>query len=336
MKRIRWQPIARWGLPLLCTPLLLTGCSNGSGSPTAVSQSPTLSVYLKDAPGAVDSVWVQIDDIKLVGDSGSVSVLAAPTGLINVTALQDSVTALTSAMPVDSGTYSQVRFVLGGAVLETVGGGVYVMGSATPPNGMQATGTLMCPSCAQSGLKVQLSEPVDIVAGGNGLLLDFDVSQSFGHQAGASGRWIMHPVIHGATASPGSIEGGNVGGTIAGTVVLGTDSAGDTLSIPACGGDSALTLETFVPMATATTLTDSAGNALAFSGETDSTGVFKVDVSQFDTYSLGYQATTPFDSTQLNWTATVAPTQATVDSANAKVNGVTYTITGVTCSALTQ
>ena len=31
------------------------------------------------------------------------------------------------------------------------------------------------------------------------VLVDFDVSQSFGHQAGNSGRWVMHPVIKGAT-----------------------------------------------------------------------------------------------------------------------------------------
>ena len=29
----------------------------------------------------------------------------------------------------------------------------------------------------------------------NILLVDFDVAQSFGHQAGGSGRWVMHPVV---------------------------------------------------------------------------------------------------------------------------------------------
>ncbi len=335
MRPFRQKTITRWGFPLLFGCLLASGCDSTS-SPT-INQKPTLSVYLKDGPGAVDSAWVQIDDITLVGDSGSVSVLDAPTDLINVTALQDSVTTLTAAMPIDSGTYSEVRFVLGGAVLMTSGGGVYATSGMTPPNGMMPTGLLQCPSCAQSGLKVKLSDALHASDGATGLLLDFDVSQSFGRAAGMSGRWVMHPVILGAMAEPGSIEQGQVGGTIMGTVALGTDTLGDAIVIPACGQDSSDTsLETFVPTATATTLMDTDGNPLAFSGETDENGSFKIDVLKLDTYDLGFAAETPFDSTKLVWQATVDPSQATVDSMTTQVDSVAYTITGVTCEAISQ
>ncbi len=337
MKGIRWHSSARWGLPVMGACLLAAACSNTS--PTSVPMTSRMSVYLRDAPasGSVDSVWVQINDVQLVGDTGSVSVLTAPTGLINVTALRDTVATLTAGMQVDSGSYSQVRFVLGGAVLETTTGEVYTMGGVTPPDGLSSTGTLQCPSCAQSGLKVILPGSVHVGMGSdNGLLLDFDVSQSFGHQAGNSGMWVMHPVILGAVAAPGTIKGGGVGGTISGTVVLGTDSAGNAITLPVCGLDSAVaSLTDFVPTATTTTVTDSAGNDIMFSGQTDSTGVFKIKVPTYDTYSLGFTAQTPVDSMQLNWQATVTPAQATVDSTQAVVDSVTYTVTGVTCTAVT-
>ncbi len=333
---ILWKRIARWGLPLVCGSLALSACNNAVSPNTGGTpgSSPQLSVYLKDAAGNVDSVWVQINDIMLAGDSGSVSVLSAPTGLINITSLQDSVTTLTADQQVDSGSYNQVRFVLGGAVLETTGGDVYATSGVTPPDGLQATGTLMCPSCAQSGLKVQLAQPIKVTGGSNGLLLDFDVAESFGHQAGKSGKWIMHPVIHGTTGSPGAITGGTVGGTIMGHVVLGTDSLGDTLSIPVCGSDSTSSLSAFVPTATTTTLTDSAGDSLVFSGMVTDSSTFKIDVTSYDTYALGFQAETPFDSTKLVWQASVSPSQAVVDSTNTSVGNVTYTITGATCEPI--
>ena len=59
-----------------------------------------------------------------------------------------------------------------------------------------AEGSLHAPSYAQSGLKVQmtggalvLDTPMKI------LLVDFDVTQSFGH---AASGWVMHPVVTGA------------------------------------------------------------------------------------------------------------------------------------------
>lgn len=67
-------------------------------------------------------------------------------------------------------------------------------------------GTLIMPSVAQAVLKVNL--PGDrLFVDGNAqtLLVDFDVSQSFGQQAGESGSWVMHPVIQ-ATEVPNDTE----------------------------------------------------------------------------------------------------------------------------------
>jgi hypothetical protein len=330
----------RWGVALLTATVALGACDDSVTEPPANGAS-TLSVFLKDKAGDVDSVWVQVDDVVLQGDDGGVSLLDAPTELLNITALTDSTTPLVQDLAVDSGSYREVRFMIGGAVLQSGSGDVYVLGDVEHPHGLAATGDLMCPSCAQTGIKVKLSDDVELGEGDNGLLLDFDVSQSFGHQAGKSGKWVMHPVIHGATGEPGEMEDDEAGGEIHGTVAMGTDDQGDPLTIPMCGGEDR-TLEEFVPLATATTLTDDEGAALVFSGETevddggepeDGAGstTFEIDVTGLDTFTLGYQAETTFDEEKLVWTASVEPTEVTLDEGNDEASDVAYTVDGVTC-----
>ena len=52
------------------------------------------------------------------------------------------------------------------------------------------------PSYAQSGLKVNLpGGSVKLDGEQTVVLVDFDVSQSFGKEAGASDRWVMSPVL---------------------------------------------------------------------------------------------------------------------------------------------
>src|SRR6185503_15979159 len=144
-----------------------------------------------DAPGDVDSVWVEISEIYLQG-SGRTTLLseedAEGLGLIELTRLAGTTLELASDVTIDAGHYGQLRFVVEGAVLETEGGAVYTF-NAAHPHGVAATGPLTCPSCTTSGLKVLLPGEVGNFEGGssNIVLLDFDVSQSFGHEAG--GGW---------------------------------------------------------------------------------------------------------------------------------------------------
>ncbi len=65
------------------------------------------------------------------------------------------------------------------------------------PEGREADDVLelQCPSCATSGLKVDLPPGTTVEGDENIVLADFDVEQSFGHAAGQSGKWVMHPVI---------------------------------------------------------------------------------------------------------------------------------------------
>ena len=323
------RTFARLGLPALVLSVAVAACDDTPTDGDMADGQGQMSVYLTDHPGDVDSVWVQVNDVELVGEDVTVSLLEEPTGLINLIQLQDSATALAEGVTVDAGTYTQVRFILGSGVLQSSDGGVHVFGGAEHPNGMDATGSLLCPSCVQSGIKVRLPGGVEIAEGDDaGLLMDFDVSQSFGHQAGQSGRWVMHPVILGLAADPGAIEGDDAESTISGTVNLATD-----VTIPTCGGEER-TLEEFVPRASATTLTDDEDNPLEFSGETEEDGMFEIEVLGVDTYTLGYQAETTFDAEKLVWTADVdepASGEVTIDAEGSEVDGVVYTISDVAC-----
>ncbi len=58
-----------------------------------------------------------------------------------------------------------------------------------------ADGLLNMPSFAQSGAKVLLNG-LQVTGGQQVLLLDFNVEESFGQEAGMSGMWVMEPVIH--------------------------------------------------------------------------------------------------------------------------------------------
>jgi hypothetical protein len=297
----------------------------------------TLSVYLTDAPGDVADVWIEIDDIILQGGpEGPLSLLEEPVGPVSLLDLQDEVMLLVEELELEAGTYAQLRFRLGGAVLETVGGSVYAFGGMEHPDGLPVTGTLMCPSCAQSGLKVTFPGGIVIGEGANGILLDFDVAQSFGRQAGQSGRWVMRPLIKGIAVSPGDMDGNGdlPGGRIEGTVALAVDpeSGEPLLALPVCGvGEDAVTrtLADFVPRATTTTVLDE-GEPIAFVGSTTAAGAFQVNVLHEDSYALDHWNEIVLNGWILTWQAQVAPATVNVEEGEV-VGGVTYTITAASC-----
>ncbi len=177
-------------------------------SPTGL-RTGTMNLYLTDAPGDVLSAVVTIDRIYLQADSGDTSeriVLREDDVTTDLLTLVDSTQALIEGAQVPVGRYSQLRFVISGAyiVVEGEGGTTEVYASsptyAALPAGTTVTGTLQMPSFAQSGLKVQLPDDAVVVAedGTVNLVVDFDVAQSFGKAAGASGRWVMTPVLQGS------------------------------------------------------------------------------------------------------------------------------------------
>ena len=309
--------------PLVLLLLLAVGCSDATRSETAL-----VSLALTDNPGDVDSVWVELREIYLQGGGagGRVTLLsegdAAGLGLIELTQLAGTTLDLVSDVEISAGNYGQLRFVVDGAVLETEEGDVFTL-NAEHPHGAIATGSLTCPSCTNTGIKVLLPGDVANLDGGaHVIVLDFDVSQSFGHPTGQPTAWVMHPVIRGAELG--------FTGTVSGVVDVERDTNGDPLvTIPECPAGTERDVTAFVPQAVAQTLTDDLGDPLTATTAVAGDGSFSFTYLSPDQYDLGYVADIDFGGSTLTFAA-AGP--GIVDVTNAAALEVEYTITSATCS----
>ena len=316
MKRIQRSRLAL----LAGIALIGAACDDGSGP-----QIANVSLALTDAPGDVDSVWVEISEIYLQGTGGRTTLLseddAADLGLIELTQLAGTTLDLVSDVAIDAGNYGQLRVVVEGAVLEAEGGEVFTF-NATHPYGTPTTGALTCPSCSETGIKVLLpGEIANLEAGAHIIVLDFDVSQSFGHGTGG-GDWVMHPVIRGV-----EIE---FSGAVTGTVDVARDGEGNPLvTIPECPAGTPRGLSAFVPVAVAETLTDDLGDPLAATTSVGEDGSFAFPYLYPDAYDLGYETDIEVDGSTLTFVATAPGIVNVTDGGGVEV---TYTITTAACS----
>jgi hypothetical protein len=201
---------------LLTVALLpLMGCGGGEGKVT---------LLLTDAPGdALKTAVVTISEIHLKGDDdgddddnggdiekagngdkgGRVVLLDEPV-TVSLLELANSTSELVSEVVVPNGDYSEIRFIITGGYVEAnnADGSTTLFASSDDyaglPDGAKVGGRLHMPSYGSSGLKVKFSEKLSIEGEQKVLLVDFDVAQSFGKEAGNSGRWVMRPVIKAA------------------------------------------------------------------------------------------------------------------------------------------
>lgn len=246
----------------------VTGCSKNNGGMTSTGTGH-VSLALTDAPSAdLSSAVVTISKIYLVGNAadstnanGQVVLMSTPV-TTDLLTLSNNLQSLVDSATVPAGTYSQLRFVVDGAYITVASAQGNMTTYATqgyqnaPPN---AVGTLKCPSCSQSGIKVNLNGGVTVAAGQQtDLLVDFNVSDTFGHQAGQSGMWVMHPTLN-ATQTQ-----------LAGTVNVSLSLA-DTVTLPTIG-TQALTLGDFkAELKSATADPTSTGVEIPFTASSDST-----------------------------------------------------------------
>jgi hypothetical protein len=301
---------------------------------TGVEDGARVSVYLTDAPGDVDKVWVKIDGITLIGEEQEdVALLGDFEELILVSELVGQARQIVDDAAVDPDTFQQLRLLIGGAVLLTGDGGVYAMEGTELPDGVsdEDVGVLQCPSCAQSGLKIVVQGGSPEVEEGDDvtIVLDFDIAQSFGKQAGNSGRWVMRPVVHATrVAVPNApLSGSSIGGTV---------TLADGVTIPACPAGTPRSLADFVPTATASTLVDANNAAVVRSGTTSGAGAFTIANVDPDTYTLGVLDLTVGDQTgnwKLSFTAGAVPASVPVVQGQ-NVQGVVYTVSAASCTAL--
>jgi hypothetical protein len=296
------------------TPILaaaaLAACDSGTSSNTS-----RVTIRLHDAPGDLAEAWVKVDRVYLQGTSsadstsGRVDLLTTQTGWINLSDLTGTnFSTIVSGVTVPAGSYSQLRFVVCEAYVVTESGDVYSTSDATLPTGVTSDGQLRIPSGCQSGFKVKLpGGSVDLENDSQILSVDFDVSQSFGHQAGNSGAWVMHPVM---TATDVGFSGG-----ITGTVALATG-----VTLPTCGG-VANDLTKFVPLAIA--------GADSIAATVSTAGAFSMAVTPAN-YTMAYAPDLAYSNgDSLTFVAAATPTTAAVASgSNTTVN---YSITQATC-----
>ncbi len=174
----------------------------GACDSTGPDGAGSMSILMTDAPGDVNQAVVTIERIEIVGGSGGHLVLRDTPWTGDLTELTNEFVTLVDGAVLPQGHYSQLRFVISEACI-----GVE---AADGPNEVYAsdesffaecdgtaTGDLQMPSLAQTGIKVIFQGAIDVGSDQMIVLIDFDVSQSFGKLAGGSGQWVMDPTIHG-------------------------------------------------------------------------------------------------------------------------------------------
>jgi len=160
--------------------LLLAGCGGGGDSSASSSSDGSMTLRVTDAP--VDDlckVWVTFSEVHLVpGDDGGLikfdefNTVSLPAS-IELTALdQGKSVALLDGEPLPAGNYNQIRLVIDDSA------NTYVIQN-DGEGGCQTDETpLFCPSCSQSGLKLNL-DGFNLTADGLvDFTIDFDLEKS--------------------------------------------------------------------------------------------------------------------------------------------------------------
>lgn len=171
-------------LPLAA--LVGLACDSGTGLSGDQAQ---VQVLLTDAPDPrIGSAEVSISRVYLLPSTGEadgepgVDLFndADNPQVYDLLDLQGGITAnLTDAVGVEPGTYQQLRLVVDGAEITLAEGFTFESGESSK--------ALFVPSGMETGIKVQLAEPIAADAGGLTIVtVDFDVGQNFIIQPGAS------------------------------------------------------------------------------------------------------------------------------------------------------
>lgn len=189
-------------MPVLIAALAL-GIGACDSNSTGVAGESRVTVHLTDAPGDVLEAVVTIDEIYLQGGAGGRVTLSDTPFTVDLVQLNNIMVIVVDGVTVPAGQYNELRFVISGGYLVVEGSGGEELYASAPdyeglPQDAEVTGTLQMPSFGQAGIKVNFDGMLDLTGSETDLLVDFDVSQSFGRLAGNSGMWVMHPVIKGA------------------------------------------------------------------------------------------------------------------------------------------
>lgn len=172
--------------------VFLTSCSKTENSSAA--GGARLQVYLTDDPGNYESVFIDVQDVRInySDDStqGWTSLDKVARGTYDILRLVNDKDTLLGDAQLKAGRIQQIRLVLGSNNFVRINGINY---------------PLQTPSAQQSGLKLKINQRVE-----EGVLyqmvLDFDAGRSIVKTGG--GKYILKPVIRTSLkATGGSIKG---------------------------------------------------------------------------------------------------------------------------------
>jgi hypothetical protein len=312
-RQILGRAARRGAAPLL--PVLglaaLVGVAACGDSTSPAASTGRITLLLTDAPGDFEKAVVTISEIYLQGRERVVLMDTPVT--TDLLTLANTTAELVDDAVIPAGSYSELRFVITGGYIEVenADGSTSIHASSPDyeglPAGATVAGSLQMPSFAQSGLKVKIPAGGLEIAGERKIVLvDFDVSRSFGHQAGNSGKWVMHPVL---TAT--EIE---TSGSLAVSLAL-----ADTVPLPSINGEPVTLGQFRAVLETA----EGSSEELALT-DADGDGVFEGTYAFLlpGAYTIDFRA--PSDSVQFT-TAPGRPIAVTVGSSGDATVSATLT-----------
>jgi len=190
--------------------LLLAACGGGGGGGGSSGGTGILAITATDAPldhAMVTEARIWIDKITIHSDAdadgGFLTIYDGAPIEMDLLHLNNGVVQSLAQAELPAGDYRQLRLYVDHARIVLVNGNVYTTEG----------GTLNMPSLAQSGFKVFIDPPIEVVADvSRTLLLDFDLTKTF-HPIPANDplnatTYSLHPVIRAANVSTsGEVRG---------------------------------------------------------------------------------------------------------------------------------
>jgi hypothetical protein len=260
MKSLRFTAVSALTAAALVLPL---ACSDSGSTSPSLTNKGMVVVKLTDAPfptdevKSVDIMVVRVDartactdDAEANDDLGDNSksgwtTLASPAAKFDLLSLQGGKSTSLGSQTLSPGTYCGLRFIIDPAQSSvTLKDGTLLNGTSTPG--------IKFPSADKTGIKVNLSKPLTVVAGTTTtLLIDFDVANSFvlrGNTIHNNGL-LFKPVITGTVIDAATVNANvrlaNATNTaldlLQGTTALAGSSNIASLASSACSSVSATT-----------------------------------------------------------------------------------------------
>lgn len=196
--------------------VLLAACGGGGDSSSTEKTSGQLRISLTDSQSCnYESVFVTVTEVRVhrssdpvaEDDEGWESLILAEPLQVDLMTLRNGVAVELGTLPLEAGTYSQVRLVLASNGASAPYANYLVL-----PGAPTQDVALKTPSAQQSGLKLNVQATIEPGRVAD-LVLDFDPCKSV-VKAGNSGLYLLKPVVTAYLELVNTVEGYTVPGAL--------------------------------------------------------------------------------------------------------------------------